>query len=395
MYSSHGSYASASRWVNLALGALDRLLSGTPPQRAVGEIAAPRRLLLACTGHLGDVVLATAVLPVLRHAFPTCRIGFLVGSWARPVLDRHPLVNWLHHFDHWKLNRAASTWSQKLWRHLRTRRRALREIRSLGYDAAIDLRYYFGNAIPLLWQAGIPVRIGYTSGGFGPLLTHPVSWRIRECHVVDYLADLARVLPINERDMTRLQPVLPPDPDSPALPGCVEGLGRRRTPYVVAHMGSGARFKEWPGPKWRALTQRLTREGWTLLLTGSTRSEGEAAERVAAGLAGCINACGQLNWSQFVAVVRQARLVIGVDSVAGHIAAAVGTPCVVIGNGITHPAHWKPRSPHSRVLLQPVACAPCYRPRGCAGMECVRHVSVDDAWGAIQDLLHASELRAV
>ena len=40
----------------------------------------------------------------------------------------------------------------------------------LEYEIAIDTYHFIQNSIPLLWLARIPIRIGYTSGGFGPLL---------------------------------------------------------------------------------------------------------------------------------------------------------------------------------------------------------------------------------
>jgi hypothetical protein len=66
-----------------------------------------RKILIANGAHLGDIVLATSVLPALKQRFPGAQLGMLVGSWSRPVIDQHPLLDWIHTVDHWKASRAC------------------------------------------------------------------------------------------------------------------------------------------------------------------------------------------------------------------------------------------------------------------------------------------------
>ncbi len=157
----------------------------------------------------------------------------------------------------------------------------------------------------------------------------------------------------------------------------------------MLHPGAGAAHKEWPAEKWRGLAKRLLARGRRIVFTGHGEPEKEKIERLIAGLDGCVSLCGRLSWRDFVAVVAGARLVVGVESVVGHVAAAVGTPCVVVCGGVVNPAHWRPWGEQVRVLTHAVACAPCYRKGGCAGMECVRHVGVDSVLYAIDELTYA------
>jgi ADP-heptose:LPS heptosyltransferase len=356
-------------------------------------IPLPRRILLANGAHLGDVFLSLSLLPALRSAFPRAHVGFLCGTWARCLLEHHPLVEWLHHVDHWKLNRSDRCLGERLRRYQRTRRQALREIRRNRYDVAIDLYYYFPNSIPLLWQAGIPCRIGYTSGGFGPLLTLGLEWAPGNRHVTDYQADLLRLLGVSDLDLRKARPQVAAKDEQ--LPGAVmhdlRSLGVPARGFLVFHMGTAAALKEWPPPHWHELAQRVTAEGHALVFTGTSGRERRNSEHVCARLPGCVNLCGRLSWDELVTVIRHARLLVGVDSVAGHIAAAVGTPCVVISSGITNPAHWRPRGAACRALSHAVPCAPCYRSRGCEGMECVRLVTVQEAYDAVLQMLCRSE----
>jgi len=375
-----GKYLVRRTPVNQVLRLVDSLLGLVRSSCPNPPLATPpRRILLANGAHLGDVFLSTALLPVLQEAFPAAEFGFLIGSWSRPVVQDHPLLRWVHVVDHWKINRARISLLQKISQYDRTRRQALREIRQVRYEVALDLYYYFPNSIPLLWQAGIPTRIGYTSGGFGPLLTHALDFRNAERHVLDYQADLLRFLPLGKA-VGELRPQMD------TIPRHEPGWDLPKE-YLVFHLGTGAAWKEWPREKWRALAEALCQRGHDLVFTGNREAERRLIQEVSRGLPSCVDLCGRLTLREFAAVLREARLLIGVDSVAGHLAAAVGTPCVVIAGGITHPAHWRPRSDRSRVLRHPVPCSPCYLSRGCAGMECVRRVEVEQVLAAVEDLL--------
>jgi ADP-heptose:LPS heptosyltransferase len=359
--------------------------------RAGREVGRPRRILIAIGGHLGDAVIATSVLPVLRAAFPEAEIGVLVGSWARPVLEGHPLIRWFHVVDHWKLNRSGDSLAGRLRRYWRTRERALWELREVGYDAAVDLYAFFPNAAPLLWRAGIPVRVGYVSGGFGPLLTHALEWSEAKAHVTDHHMELLRVLGAAVPDQVRY--ALPPVPaaaiDEAATFSRAHGL--ESGAYLVLHLGAGNRRKEWPRERWRALAERLAREGRRLVFTGAGREQAAEVAAVTSGLTGCVDACDRLSWPAFVHVIQEAGLVVCVDTVAGHVASGVGTPCVWIAAGMSDPYYWRPVGGRTIVVTNPVPCSPCFRSEGCGAMACVRGVEVDAVYEAVKALLERGE----
>ncbi len=385
-----GKYLVRNRAANFCLRGVDVVLSlclrSYSPNLSLNQ--SPRRILLANSAHLGDVVILSSVLPVLKKAFPEAKIGLLIGSWSLPVVQGNSMIDWVHTVDHWKLNRSDGSMWQKLKRYWRTRRAALDEIRNTGYDVAVDLYSYFPNFIPLLWQTGIPVRIGYISGGFGPLLTHPLRWRNLNQHVSSYHADLLQMLPIDKKYFEKLHYFLPPidhsfeeEADSFLREASVDPA------YIIIHMGTGERLKEWPVEKWHILSKKLTANGYSLVFTGYGSRESENARLVTAGLSNCVNLCSKLNWGAFVSIVKKSRLVICVESLAGHIAAAVDTHCVLIRSGMTNYYHWRPMSGLCQILMRPVSCAPCYRSRGCATMDCVRDVRPDDVYSVALKML--------
>jgi lipopolysaccharide heptosyltransferase II len=337
-----GRYLVRNRLWNAHLRVADSVLSTVVrSSRAAGR--EPRRVLLAVGGHLGDAVIATSAIALLRRALPAAEIGVVLGSWARVAVEGHSELRWIHTVDHWKINRSGASLAKRWLHDRRTRRQALREIRAVGYDAAVDLDIYYPNMAGLLWRAGIPVRIGYTSGGYGPLYTDPVDWSDGELHTTEQQALLLRRLAPALGDTAALSYHVPEVPFAARhrAESALRAAGVAAGDYLVVHMGSGSPLREWPREKWRDLAERLTADGHCLVFTGSGDPQRQAADDVIRGLRQCTNLCEHLGWHEFIHVVKCAKVVVCVETVASHVASAVGTPCVALWTGITRLSHWR------------------------------------------------------
>lgn len=83
---------------------------------------------------------------------------------------------------------------------------------------------------------------------------------------------------------------------------------------------------------------------------------------------------------------------MGVDSAVGHVAAATGTPAVLICAGMSNEAQRRLLSGECRVLRHPALCAPCYRSRGCLSMACARGVEASEVLEACPRILDGDGL---
>lgn len=303
--------------------------------------ANPKKMLLCNIANFGDVVISTTVLPVIKKKYPHCDIGFLTSSASAVVLKNHSLVTRVHSFDHWYLHRSRSKCKAALHlpilQYCASRRRALQELNEIQYDMAIDLYSYFPNAIPLLAKSQIPVRIGYTTGGFSNLLTHPVEWNFYDRYVGHAHLHLLRTLGIDVSD------------ESP-LPSY--NYKKEARDYIVVHMGSSDALKEWEPEKWVELIRRLEANGEKIVLTGKGERESALCRHVA-NTTSAKDLSNKLSWPEFVATIQEARLLISVDSVAVHIAAGSLTPTVGLFSGINSPPMWMPPFPLYKGIMHP------------------------------------------
>jgi ADP-heptose:LPS heptosyltransferase len=335
------------------------------------------RVLLCNWAHLGDAVMMTALLPVVLKTWPGAKIGVLVGSWSAPLFQGHPLVDQVHCVDHWLLDRSSRSLVGKCVRYLQQRRRALREIKAADYDVAVDFYFFFHNATAFLYQTRIPLRAAYTRVGLGPLLTHPRAWEDREQSLIQYHLELLESVGALSCDARQLRPILAEPQVSVPLPEI----------YTVFHVGSGEEKREWPSEKWKELLAVLEAKGHRIVFTGRGPRERELIAQITSDSTQALNLCDQLSLEAFTAVMRGARLLIAVDSAAGHIASAYSVPTISLFSGTVRTSHFRPHNPRGVVCSFPMPCAPCFRLKGCSNMECIRGVRVEDVVKTVEWVL--------
>jgi ADP-heptose:LPS heptosyltransferase len=161
----------------------------------------------------------------------------------------------------------------------------------------------------------------------------------------------------------------------------------------VVHIGAGTQAKRWPAEHWKWLIDRLTgsRRAMVVLVGGAgdwplaraIRPSDEHAARTRV-----VDLVGELSIAELVAVVEQADLFIGADSGPAHIAAAVGTPAVVLFSGTNRPRQWRPSGREVHVLRHFAECSPCHR-HECPlpGHPCMRGLSPEQVLELVERFL--------
>jgi ADP-heptose:LPS heptosyltransferase len=376
-----GPYRARSGPLVAALRLLDAAGRAAPRRAATPPTDRPLRVLVANGGHLGDIV---SLLPLLRRLDRHPRVGelgLLVGRWGVGVLQATDLSARIHVLDHWALDRGPGGRIGKAGRYLGQAATMPGVLAQHRYDVSIDTFSTFPTTHVLTWRAGIPMRIGFDSGGGGGWLTHPVAWRAEEAPVAQQ--QLALLRPLFGAAAPSALPAVYPGYRPAALP---PDLGISGSGHVILHMGSGAASRDWDTEHWIWLARQLRAAGLEVAATGAPGREAEAAADVAER-AGIVSLAGRLDWPQFVTVVAQSAAVVAVDTVIGHLAACFQAPTVVLTAGRQRLAYWRPNNPRAVQLTHPVACQPCFRTDGCEAMACVRRIEAGTVLDTLRRLL--------
>lgn len=353
------------------------------PRRATPLSAGrPLSVLVTNLAHLGDLLVTLPLLARLRASPRVAKLGLLIGSWGRPVLELGDLADKVHCLDHWRLNRAPAGLKAKLIRHARTRADAVIELRRAAYDVAIDTYAYFGNSADVLWSARIPARVGFTSGGAGTLYTHRIGFDPELSLAANQARLLAPILGEAASNDT-LANVLPGFRADPEAERFARDLGR----YIVFHVGPGLPHRDWPAANWISLGRRLQAEGFRLAFTGAASERGHVGP--IQSVLGGEDLVGRLGLTGFATVLDRAQGLVSIDTMAGHLAALFQTPNAVVFPGVIPAKLWGPNQPFARTVTEPVACSPCHRTMGCEAMTCLRGVPPDTVHAALRNAMAA------
>jgi heptosyltransferase-3 len=102
-------------------------------------------------------------------------------------------------------------------------------------------------------------------------------------------------------------------------------------------------YKMWHAEGWVAVIDSLRAHGYAIVLTGGPADAEVAYARdiVEQADGEIINLTGQLSLGETAEVIRRAKLFVGPDTSASHIAAAAGTPTIALF-GPSNPVRWGP-----------------------------------------------------
>ncbi len=304
------------------------------------------RFLVIRLSSIGDIVHALPAVSALGESFPQAEIAWVVEPRYAGLLRGNPFVHEVLEVDTlaWRQRLAsARTWAEM--------KKALGKLRHRCWDVAIDFQGLVKTGL-IAGLSGAPRRIGLgrpwlKERAAAVFYTEAVAAKGRR-HVVEEglaLVEQAGAKPVARE---RWQFPLPSDPaESESIEARLRAVGAEE--FIIINPGGGWMAKRWPPAHYRELIRRLDAEAvGTILLTGSRSDEGVIRE-ILEGVASPRAVYFPSNLTEFIALARRARLLVGGDSGPLHLAAAVGTPLVAI-YGPTSPARNGPFSPADLVV---------------------------------------------
>lgn len=363
-------------------------------------MAVPKNILIYRTGRLGDFLVALPAINVIRRAFPGAWVTLLttLSSQVRFATKSRNYVNpdkplpWLEFVMPSTVDEVLQFESLRDWKHLRTLRHKIRQrryaeafilpfakepfqnrfkkwlfLRALGVHGPIHgLRADDGRLFSQLshmHQIEAPLRAARQSLDVAKLTNAPVTFDL----CIPQFAD-----------------------DWAAQQWQQRGWGGKRVVAVFA--GGSYEHKRWSPENFAAVCARLAGDPLiAFVLIGS------AAERVLANLTAAAlpgdrwNACGETDLPQLAALLKRCQLFLGNDSGPGHLAAALGVPCVALMSSVHEAGLWEPWGRATTALRHTVPCSPCRCETHCPihTEACVRNITVAEALRACQEALGA------
>jgi heptosyltransferase-2 len=343
------------------------------------------RILIRSANWVGDAIMTTPAMKMIRYNFPKAHITLLAKPWVLPVFEHNP------HVDRLMTYQAAGRHNG----HLGVLRLA-RDLHAEHFDLAI----IFQNAIEaalLTWLARVPRRLGFTTDGRTLLLTHRIrSWRgLKKGHLVDYYLGLltgAGLSPVDRRLVLVLS-----DNEKRFARQMLADLGIAPNGPIIG-INPGATYgtaKRWPADRFVELSRRLIRDQGARVLIFGGPGEARLGDRIADHVGqGCTNLCDRTSLRQAMALIGCCRAFVTNDSGLMHVAAALDIPQAAI-IGPTDAVATGPANDAGVLLQAEGSCerAPCLVPHCPIDHRCMTAVSVNMVYDTVMSLLITGERR--
>jgi ADP-heptose:LPS heptosyltransferase len=308
----------------------------TPMTGVLDQLAPGSRIAVVRLRSMGDCVLTTPALEILKNARPDLRIAVVVEPRFAAIFEGNPAVSAiltpsLFEVARWRpalcLNLHGGRWSRLLTLASRARVRA-------GFAHHVGSRWY---------TARIP-------------RAQEILGEERPVHTAEHLASTAFYLGCPRQEIPRARLFAAPPPAGP--------------PYAVVHATAAARYKTWCTEGFLAAAERLARtHGLEPVFIGSAADDLAPYRqyRTAAGAP----------LGEVMSLISGASLFVGNDSGPAHVAAAFGVPVVVLFGRVEHRVTWAPwKASEARTLVSP---------------DGIRAIETEDVLAAIDDLAQAKK----
>jgi heptosyltransferase II len=276
-----------------------------------------------------------------------------------------------------------------------------------GSDVALLLPNSFHSAL-MTARAGVGERWGYRTDWRALLLTRAIGRAPAGTHQIDSYRHLVRALGFENGPEA---PVLEPTPECRAAG--VEALQRAgwngQTPLVA--LAPGAAFgsaKRWPASAFADLAAGLAQDGVGVVMVGAAADRGTVSEvlRSLARRSAALDLVGRTDIPTLAGVLLNCRALVGNDSGALHLAAALGVgvaavfgptdertnaPRPQVPSPEPRAASPEPRAaspePRAAVFTHPVWCRPCWLRECPLDHMCMRGIAAADVHAATRRML--------
>ena len=294
------------------------------------------KILLLQLKRIGDLVLTTPAIAVLRKNYPDAHITLAVSNECAELLP------------------AIANVDRTL-----IARRNLRDVAMVSavagkrFDFCIDFTRNDRSAFLTLLSGArrrvASYRVREQSKTRARVYTDLVGVRVRDMHTIEY--NLALLEPLGLRAVFSA-PHLELPQKTREKADTLRRDWKITRPYVILHPGSARPEKLWDAARWAEVIDHFRQENeFDLVLTSGPALDEQthiAAIRHRTRQT-FIDLSAKTELLTLAALVGQAQLLVTVDSAPVHFAAASHTPQVIMF-GPTNPFHWRPMNSPALIL---------------------------------------------
>jgi heptosyltransferase-1 len=330
-----------------------------------------KKILLIRLRPIGDIVMTTPALSILRRELPHAFISYVVEPPYRELIEGHPAL------DEVLIIKRKSSFIEFL--------KFIGNIRKRKYDLAID--FHCGPRASLItFFSNAKIKVGFRVK-YRHLLYDIKVPRKKEkggyFHSVESHVNLLKAIGIKPEKI----PSLFLSPSSQAEKERVQNFFIENNIFnfkkIVLHISAGNKYRDWGVENFVKLIELLNRHKNLKVIIIGDRKDKEIEEKIGERVEGeFLSLVGEINLKELRELISRANLFVGSDSGPMHVAATTQTPIVALF-GPTTPNIFGPWMAKATIIEKKLDCRPC-RQKECIyeDFRCLRTIRPEEVYKA-------------
>ena len=286
------------------------------------------KILVIRLSSLGDILLTTPVIRVLKQQYPAAKIDFVVKEQYKDALLFNPNISNLFIYEKEKAQKLNSG------------------LRDTSYDLIIDLQNNF--------------RSHKLTGGLKAKIYRFKKLSIKKFLLVWFKINLLKDLKtISQRYAETAGVSIEGKMPELFLPQNVTTRLEDGINYIGFCPGSKHFTKRWLPEYFIHLGNELAKLGFKIVLFGG-KADGELCNAISGNIQGCVNLQNDDQLLQTAADMKRCKLILTNDSGLMHTASAVGVPLIAIFGSTVREFGFFPVGAQNLILEnKSLSCRPC------------------------------------
>jgi len=329
------------------------------------------KFLLIQLRRIGDVLMTTPSIRLLRESFPEAELTFMTEAPADQVLRNNPFL------DEILLYRKAQTISESI--------SFIRKLRKRQFDCVID---FFGNPRSALTTrfSAAPIRIGFSFRGRSWAYTHPVKISTEVTYAAQDKAQLLEELGIYANDFGLN--FFAEEEDKEYAARLFGQLGIKDSDFVVTLSPvSRQPYKVWPAERFAVIADWLVQKHQAKILFLFGPGEEHFIDAVREAMKQkALPDYDIPSLTETLAILNKVDLHFGNDNGPRHFAVAGGTPTLAVF-GRPWAVNWTPPedAQHCALEYDPGCKNKCTYPE--CKLECLHGVTVEAVQAELETMI--------
>lgn len=319
-------------------------------------------ILFITLSNIGDVILTTPVLWVLKNKYPDAKLNVLVGPKAAEIFQGNPNIHSTIIYDkHMSLSSKLSL---------------VRQLRKIKFDLVVDLR---NTILPFLLRAR--KKIGLLSPA--PKGIHHKKqihlWKLKSLGIDIDMENVPFYLYYSKDDLEYAKKLL----NTNGIP--VSGR------IVAVCPGARSTTKMWSAEGFAKVIDELSKlQDVKVILIGDIFDRERNYQVSLLCQAKPVDLSGKTSLMQLAALISLCNLLITNDSAPMHIATAIGVPVISLF-GPTDPQKYGPQGKSDVIIRKQLDCSPCEKAQCKYKHECMELITPQEVIEAAKKILSSPQ----